>query len=204
MMVIHRLKLRIGVVMLNTLKGFIGELKLRFFMYLLLGSKYKTLTNITIKLPDNKTSQIDHIVVSPYGIFVVETKNYKGVITPNEYTGYWTQGFTRKKYKFYSPIKQNNGHISSLKYLLKNKQYPFINIVSFVGKATFKTASLPAGVAIGIWGTIRLIKRHRDKVISIAEVEEITALIEKRRMPNNRHTNKLHIKNVKAKQSQSR
>lgn len=37
------------------------------------------------------TTQIDHIVVSPYGIFVIETKNYKGWIFGHENSEEWKQ-----------------------------------------------------------------------------------------------------------------
>ncbi len=35
---------------------------------------------------DKGITQIDHIIVSIYGVFIIETKNYKGLITLNEYS----------------------------------------------------------------------------------------------------------------------
>lgn len=184
----------------NSFKGFIGELKLRLAMFFLLGGRYKVFSNVTILLPDNKTSQIDHVVVSRHGVFVIETKNYKGEITINERTGYWTQSFSRNSYDFYSPIKQNEGHISALKYILKTKQSPFFNIVCFVGEATFTNAQLPEGVATNIRQAIRIIRGHKKKVMKSAQAGELIENIKRRRMKNNRRTRKLHLKNVKAKQ----
>lgn len=40
---------------------------------------------------NGRSSQIDHIVISPYGVFVVETKGYKGWILGGEYSEKWTQ-----------------------------------------------------------------------------------------------------------------
>lgn len=57
------------------------------------------------------TTQIDHIVVSPYGVFVIETKGYKGWIMGGENTEYWTQVIYDSKHKFYNPIRQNEGHV---------------------------------------------------------------------------------------------
>jgi len=54
-------------------------------------------------------------VVSNYGIFVIETKNYKGWIIGNEFDDYWTQVIFKRKEKLYNPIKQNYGHIQALK-----------------------------------------------------------------------------------------
>lgn len=184
---------------MNGLKGWFGELKLRLAMWFFLGSKYKTFTNVTIKLPHGKTSQIDHIVVSPQGIFVIETKNYKGLLSAGGKGNYWKQSLGRRSFTFYSPVKQNNGHISSLKFMLKNKSYPYHNIVCFVGEAEFEGA-MPNGVSTSILGAIRLIKSYKVKAIKKNEVKHIAQMIDKRRMPNNWRTKRLHIKNVKAKQ----
>ena len=70
--------------MLNVLKGWFGEATVSFFSWLRLDSDiYKTINNITIHT-GNGTTQIDHVIVSPYGIFVVETKNMAGWIFGNE------------------------------------------------------------------------------------------------------------------------
>jgi len=39
-----------------------------------------------LTLPDGEgsTTQIDHFLLSPYGLFVIETKNYKGWIFGSE------------------------------------------------------------------------------------------------------------------------
>ena len=185
--------------MRNKFKGWIGELKLRLAMWVFLSKKYRILNDITILLPQGKTSQIDHVLVSPYGIFVIETKNYQGLITANEEDGMWLQGFSRNNYRFYSPIRQNEGHIRSLKYLLKSHEYPMMNIVGFVGKADFNGA-IPTGVANGAIATVRLIKRYKAAFIKPDEVTRIYELIEARRMPSNMRTKRLHIRNVRAKQ----
>lgn len=51
------------------------------------------------------STQIDHIVVSPYGVFVIETKGYKGWILGGENSEYWTQTIYKSKHQFYNPIK---------------------------------------------------------------------------------------------------
>ena len=40
-------------------------------------NEYKVLNDVMVRTQNGKTSQIDHIVVSAYGIFVIETKNYR-------------------------------------------------------------------------------------------------------------------------------
>lgn len=63
---------------------------------------------------DTHTTQIDHIVVSIHGIFVIETKNYKGWIYGNSNNEYWTQNIYGNKYSLYNPLLQNKNHIKSL------------------------------------------------------------------------------------------
>lgn len=59
------------------IKGFIGELKVNARLNFL-GADYIVLKNIMLKNSTGCTSQIDHVVLSEYGIFVIETKNYDG------------------------------------------------------------------------------------------------------------------------------
>ena len=60
-------------------RGNAGEMVVSNFLMKLDKEKYFVLNDITLKL-NGFTSQIDHIVVSCYGIFVIETKNWKGSI----------------------------------------------------------------------------------------------------------------------------
>ena len=60
--------------------GLWGEKKISFLLWFL-GSEYKTFNDVLIKKKSGHTTQIDHLVISPYGIFVIETKNYTGWIT---------------------------------------------------------------------------------------------------------------------------
>ena len=47
------------------------------------------LNNVTLKI-DNGTTQIDHVLVSRLGVFVIETKHYKGWIFGDEKSREWT------------------------------------------------------------------------------------------------------------------
>ncbi|HOU67363.1 MAG TPA: nuclease-related domain-containing protein [Paludibacteraceae bacterium] len=82
-----------------------------------LPKEYIVLNDVIISAFGNPT-QIDHIVLSPYAIFVIETKNYKGKIYGDEEAQYWTQDIYGKKYKQYNPILQNRTHISILQKML--------------------------------------------------------------------------------------
>ena len=123
---------------LPKIKGFFGEKSVAFFLSRLDPAKYKVINNIMLQT-GRGTTQIDHVVVSNYGIFVIETKNYQGWILENEFDDYWTQVIYKRKEKLHNPIKQNYGHIQALKGILsEHSDVNYISIVAFTTKAVLK------------------------------------------------------------------
>ena len=59
---------------------------------------YHLLNHVTLKLADG-TTQIDHVLISRFGVFVIETKNYSGWIFANAKQATWTQVLFHKKFK---------------------------------------------------------------------------------------------------------
>ena len=95
-----------------------------------LPENYYVIDDLTIPTR-NSTTQIDHVVVSVYGIFVIETKNYSGWIYGSNNTKKWKQCFPSKSNYFYNPIKQNWAHIYALSELLKLDTQTFKPVVVF-------------------------------------------------------------------------
>lgn len=85
-------------------------------------------------------SQIDHIVVSPYGIFVIEAKNYDGWIFGDQDKKFWIQTFPNgRKNRFYNPIWQNNGHVKALKDALKDfNSLEYFPIITFTRRCELR------------------------------------------------------------------
>lgn len=107
---------------------------------------YYLLNNITIPVDDDGTTQIDHILLSRYGVFVIETKHYSGWIFANPTGRTWTQVRYRFKSKFQNPLRQNYKHVQVVKSLLHFIPHEHIHsLVVFTGDGVFKTAR-PAGV----------------------------------------------------------
>lgn len=80
-------------------------------------------------------SQIDHVVITPQGLFVIETKNYTGEIKGTRESKSWT---VSNRFKMYNPFMQNYGHIQAIKSLLPNYQKSrFISLVSFTMRCRF-------------------------------------------------------------------
>lgn len=117
--------------------GYLGERKVSSILSKLPEDDYKIINNLLIK-SGNQTTQIDHVVVSKYGIFVIETKNYSGWIQGYENSEYWIKNMYGYKYKFYNPIKQNKRHIVALSNELDIALDKFISIVVFLDDAELK------------------------------------------------------------------
>lgn len=77
-------------------RGKKGELNVKLRLRMLSSEKYKIINNLFIS-NNGQTTQIDHVVVSEYGIFVIETKNYKGWIYGGAKSDFWTQNIYGNK-----------------------------------------------------------------------------------------------------------
>ena len=100
-------------------KGMVGEWQVNLLITFFLNKKYyhliknvtlPTFTNRDVDGKEQGTTQIDHIIVSKYGIFVVETKNMKGWIFGGANQKQWTQQIFKHKSKFQNPLHQNYKH----------------------------------------------------------------------------------------------
>lgn len=103
--------------------------------------KFKVFHDLYIPKKDGSSSQIDHILLSEQGLFVIETKNYSGWIFGDESSKYWTQVIYKRKEKFLNPIWQNKGHIKALKGWLGEEysHIPIYSIVVFTPRAQLKS-----------------------------------------------------------------
>lgn len=105
-------------------RGERGERSVNSILYEFKYENDYLLRDIILKNPKNhNTSQIDHILICSRGIFVIETKNYSGLIYGSEDNLYWTQvlAYGHDKNKFYNPIRQNRTHIYIINQILRNK-----------------------------------------------------------------------------------
>lgn len=74
---------------------------------------------------EGKTSELDLTIVGPTGVYIVEVKNYIGLITGDANAHDWQQtkySSNGKKYdkEFYSPVMQVSTHVSRLTGMLNN------------------------------------------------------------------------------------
>ena len=156
---------------------------------------YHLLNHITIKY-GSSTTQIDHILVSRHGVFVIETKNYKGWIFANAKQATWTQVLYRLKFKFQNPIHQNHRHVVAVRELLDFLPQDAIkSVVVFSGNAEFKTEK-PLGV-FTISEMIEYLKGCNEELLSENRVQFAVGRIETARMAISSKTDVEHVEALK-------
>ena len=163
----------IGIKLLKhpTVKGMIGEAAVNWAgLSRLDKARYKVLKNVFIpSLTGEGMTEIDHLVVSAHGIFVIETKNYSGWIFGGEHDHKWTRSGRGRKQQFLNPLKQNKGHVNALAAFLGLPQSMFHSVVFFIGEAELKTP-MPANVLTS--GLLKYIESERRVLLNESQVNE--------------------------------
>jgi len=148
----------------NKILGFLGERTVARFLSRLDPKKYKVLNNLMFDTMGN-TAQIDHMVISTFGIFIIEAKNYYGWITGNDYSDYWLQSIAKYRRKIINPIKQNYGHMKVIKNLLTDyPNIPYYPIVVFTKRSILNVNTMPD--VIYNTDLINTIKKYRFEIIA--------------------------------------
>lgn len=175
-------------------RGFMGEFWVKLELKKLPKKEYIILNDIMLE-DDNGTHQIDHIVVSKYGIFVIEMKNYYGLITGDEYKDSWTQHLGKHRYYFKNPIHQNYGHIKVLEEILELGNNIFIPIVCFSNQVKLKIST--KSIVVQLDYLVETIKKFYKTELYI-DINLIANKIESLNIKNEEQRRK-HINNIKEK-----
>jgi hypothetical protein len=178
-------------------KGWSGELLTKAIAKLHLnGGDYAAIHNVTLPTEDGGTTQIDHVIVSRFGVFVVETKNMRGRIFGQEHDKQWTQKLGRQSYKFQNPLRQNYKHTETLADCLGIPRSIVHSVVVFVGESKFGK-DMPPNVTY-CSGYARHIKSFQDEVLTHDEMKQVAELIRQNRLEPTRRTHKEHVRHVRA------
>lgn len=117
------------------------------------------------------STQIDHIVLSQYGVFVIETKNYSGWIFGSAKSKQWTQAIYRTKSRFQNPLHQNYKHVKAVQSFLLLDPAQIHSVVVFTGNSQFKTG-LPPNVT-DLAGLCPYIRSKREVIFEPRRLEEL-------------------------------
>lgn len=189
------LVLLVGVFKTPWFKGVFGEFQVNLLLNLFLPREtYHLIKNVTLPT-ERGTTQIDHILVSRYGVFVIETKNMKGWIFGSVHQKQWTQKIFKHSSKFQNPIHQNYKHLKTLENCLEIPVENIFSVIVFIGESTFKT-DMPRNVSYAR-GCIDYIKSKGAQVLSQEQVRKTISSIEGGRLKPSLKTNREHVAHVK-------
>jgi len=178
-------------------RGWLGEKKTTFILWMSLNANVYHRNHNVIIPSKSGTTQIDHILVSPYGVFIVETKNMKGWIFGSENQSKWTQVLHRKKYSFQNPLRQTFRQKKILAEYLGLDESFIYTVIYFVGDCKFKT-HLPTNVISSGLGSH--IKQHQNHVLSPEETSRILNQLNKLTSESTL-TTKEHIESLRERHS---
>lgn len=156
-----------------------------------LSKEYLVINDVMVKTKDNNTHQIDHIVISKYGIFVIETKQYNGYIKGNDYDKRWMIKSGKRKFYVNNPLYQNYGHVKSLEEILNLPEEKFISLVCIPSRAR---VSVKSNNVVRIYELIDKIYSYQEVIIN--NEEEIYESINKLNIID-KTKRKEHVRNTK-------
>ena len=175
--------------------GEVGESIVSNYLNKLPENEYKVFNNIYLKIKEGSV-QIDHLIVSLYGIFVIETKNYSGWIFGSENQKYWTHIIFENRYKFKNPIKQNISHINTVKYILSKYSYlKYFPIIVFTGSGELKSINSTTPVIYGYQLYHYILRSKEEQIMDNLQMEHIVTLISEN-IINDKDIEQKHINNI--------
>lgn len=161
---------------MNIFKGWFGEKITTLNMWISLDAKVYIRFHDVIIPTKNGTCQIDHILVSPFGVFIVETKNIKGWIFGSESQSKWTQSLYGKMYSFQNPIHQTYRQRKILSEYLNINELNIHTVIYFVGDCKFKTI-LPNNVINSGLGSY--IEQFTNRLLSTELINQVVGKLQK-------------------------
>lgn len=162
-------------------RGRIGEWLMSCLLKRLDPRRYRVLNDIYLPKPDGTTTQIDHVIVSPFGVFVVETKTYRGWIFAGADSKVWTQCIRKRgsrtpiKNTFQNPLHQNYAHLCAIEQCTGIPKDVMRSVVAFAGGVTFKTER-PAGICYFI-EVVDYVKFFTTPIVKEDQLDEIASAI---------------------------
>lgn len=162
------------------IKGKLGERFVKNQLNKLDKNHYRILNNLLLPTQGEvQTTQIDHVVISNYGIFCIETKNRMGSISGSWNSKDWLQKNGNYEQLFHSPSYQNHAHKKAIENLISQK-YPEVPIISRIVFPVADKINI-TGTNIAGWtkDTISEINNYTLPKISDADRDEIVMMLKK-------------------------
>ncbi len=163
-------------------------------------SDVKILNDVYLPLYD-ETTQIDHILIAPFGVMVIETKNWAGSIYGDPAEEKWLQVVGNDRNYHYNPLKQNKTHIDNLRHLFRKENVYRVNLEGAVVFAGSKVSLYcPRNVPVMTLKQFKkLLKKPAYAADNKVDVQKVYGAIAKNQVTDKKRISE-HAKNVEKKE----
>ncbi len=156
-------------------RGDIAETRVRRLLAAGLDKNRYTLLNDLILPSGGGTIHIDHLVVSKFGVFVIESEHVSGWVSGGEFQERWKQQRFGRHKRFDNPVHCNVLQTQALQTLLKLPSSAFCSLVVLEGHRGFKS-EMPANL-VPVDKLIACIRKRSQHLLEAEQVAEITKTI---------------------------
>lgn len=170
-------------------KGKQGEKRVNNVLENMNGYLFK---NYLIIDENHNSHQIDTIFVNNTGVYVIETKNYGGLIYGREEQMQWTQVLKYGKVRnvFYNPVKQNKSHCYCIKNILPRN----IDVISLVVFVQNNANNIKSKIVVNL-SDLKTTISHNPYILTDMQIKNVVNILEVKR--NSKYKTEDHVRNIK-------
>lgn len=174
-----------------SVRGRLGERRVNRRLRALDAHEYRVYADLILPSLDG-TTQIDHVMVSRFGVFVIETKNFGGLIVGGPRDAEWTQWRGRRRYRFQNPLRQNHRHAKAVEAALGISESQVIALVVFAGRARIHARL--EGHIVPLEQLAAFITRHQVAMFSEDQRDELCHRLHRARLDGQPDAHRAHVK----------
>ena len=157
-------------------------------------NKYWLISDVALRTRD-LTIIVDHIIVSAFGIFIIQEKDFTGTVEGQVNHTLWTSKRLSKEKRFKNPLVNNRKSLSLLKSCYGHTDNLYHSLVVFSGKGKFKNP-MPNNVRTE-YDFIDYIKSKTEQIMQPGEAKLIKEQIESGKIPNTLKTYSQYLEHAK-------
>lgn len=160
-------------------KGVFAEYKLNQLLRWRLSKQYLHFRKLKLFTAKDELTEIDHLVLCPYGIFVIAVRSDRGRIGGSETAANWSRHYFGATKQLMNPLHQNFKNVEAVKHLLQLQGTDTVqavhSVIAFNRVAQF-ASSMPANVMF-VDATAAYIKQFTDVVLTEEQVSRFAAVL---------------------------
>lgn len=169
----------------NLDKGVSGEFNVFLHAKFRLSNEWVIINDVVLEPEPDQLTQIDHIIIGPPGLFIIETKAWNGSFTA--YRDNWKRRSGKAWVKCSSPTKQNLYHTKAIAKWLEgtgilNIDAPskdwIIPVVVFTKAKWLKTTDCSMPIFQGISELIEYLRQRTARHLDQEHIDRLTKLIQ--------------------------